>query len=534
MTSTTTHYICPKCEADSVEKSRVKFGEKVIVSLLCGHVVPETALIPLRDKGYSLLHSLGYRDYQIEGVKFAEESRTTIGGKEGIRCLIADEQGLGKTWQASGVIALHDDMFPAIVVTKTTLTIQWWHELRRLVGHDKTYQVIRSGKEMAIPGFDVYVLTYDLLKKHEFIFALLGEYPKTLILDECQSIKNHASGRAGAVYEVADKAFNIIGLSGTPIKNHAGEYFSILNILRPDIFSSYDRYVDEHCDFYDTAYGRKIGGLKNPDLFQDLTRKFIIRRTRAEAAPELPTMERVFHHVELSKKLQSAYKDAVKELEELLYAEQDEDTMSNMLAIYAKMRKITGLSKGALECVDYVTDFLLSTDRKIVIFLHHHTVATLLEANLNKWLSDGGYRPILNLHSGLSGEQRAETVRKFREEPYRVMIASTLAAGEGLNLQFCSDAIMLERQWNPANEEQAEGRFIRLGRASDAGPVRMIYMIASETIDEYFTELVESKRAIMASTLDGKDISWDQTSLMKELAQAIVSKGKTKWTMTKG
>ena len=46
------------------------------------------------------------------------------------------------------------------------------------------------------------------------------------------------------------------------------------------------------------------------------------------------------------------------------------------------------------------------------------------------------------------------------------MVASQLAAGEGLNLQTCSDCVMHERQWNPGKEEQAEGRFIRIGQTA--------------------------------------------------------------------
>ena len=108
------------------------------------------------------------------------------------------------------------------------------------------------------------------------------------------------------------------------------------------------------------------------------------------------------------------------------------------------------------------------------------------------------------------------------------MIASTQAAGEGLNLQFCSDSIMLERQWNPPREEQAEARFHRFGQMNS---VSVTYMIASGTIDEYFTELVEHKRAIIAETMDNREIKWEENSLMKELAQILVTSGREKWKL---
>jgi hypothetical protein len=56
-------------------------------------------------------------------------------------------------------------------------------------------------------------------------------------------------------------------------------------------------------------------------------------------------------------------------------------------------------------------------------------------------------------------------------------------------------------------------------------------MIVSETIDEFFTEIVETKRAYVASTLDNKQIQWDQQSLMKELAEILVTKGKKAWRL---
>jgi len=152
----------------------------------------------------------------------------------------------------------------------------------------------------------------------------------------------------------------------------------------------------------------------------------------------------------------------------------------------------------------------------------------MLKDGLNSYLKDGGMNPVCEIHSGLSSEDRQNAIEKFKEDGNRIMIASTLASGEGLNLQFCSDAIMLERQWNPANEEQAEARFHRFGQVN---PVTVTYMLATETIDEYFTEIVEQKRAIVAQTLDGKEMQWEQNDLMRELAQMIVTKGSKRFKL---
>jgi SNF2 family DNA or RNA helicase len=510
--------LCPTCGKVAIEKGRIGFGTSKLISLECGHLVSEAVIAGtdyssvISEDGRSLM------SYQIDGVKFAEQSN--------VRCLIADEQGLGKTVQAAALIALHQDkLFPTIVVTKTTIKKQWMWEMFRWV-KTKKVQVLSSTKDVAVPGLDIYVVTYDILKD-EKVFSFIEA--KSIILDECQAIKNHLSGRAKAVQKIVSdhKIEHIIGLSGTPIKNHAGEYFTILNLLQPTRFPELQRYLNTYCDSYETPYGWKVGGLKDPEYFHQRTSDFIIRRTKAEVLKDLPELSRQFHHVELRKDLQKSYIAASKELEELFYAEEDENTSTAMIAVMTKMRQITGISK-VQECVDYVTDFLLSTDRKIVIFVHHHAVAGLLESELNSWLRDGNYPAVLNLSSDLNADKRADLVQTFKNTNARIMIASTLAAGEGLNLQFCSDAIMLERQWNPANEEQAEARFHRYGQTN---PVSITYMLASETIDEYFTELVEQKRAIVAATLDNKEIAWESSSLLKELAQILVTKGKKSWRL---
>jgi SNF2 family DNA or RNA helicase len=200
------------------------------------------------------------------------------------------------------------------------------------------------------------------------------------------------------------------------------------------------------------------------------------------------------------------------------------------IAIMSKMRHITGLSK-VPAVAEQIREFLESQpiDKKLTVFTHHQDVMDLLAAECHEFLQEMGLTKPLLMKGTLSADDRYKLALRFREdEKARVMIASTLAAGEGLNLQFCSDAIMMERQWNPANEEQAEARFHRYGQKN---AVVVNYSIVSETIDEYFTELVEQKRAIVAGALDNKEVQWDQNSLMSDLAMILVTKGKKAWKL---
>lgn len=513
---------CPVCGKTAIEKSRLTIGKSKIINLLCGHVMPESSL-GMTD--YSLIKSTDGKTlmpFQIEGVKFAENANA--------RCLIADEQGLGKTVQACALLSLHkDSLTPAVLVTKTTLKQQWMYEVLKWVDTKKV-QVLKSSTDIALPGMDFYVITYDILKT-EKVFSLVTI--KTIVLDECQAIKNHLSGRAKAVQAIvtAHGIEHILGLSGTPIKNNAGEYFTILNLLSPSRFHSFQSYIRNYCDSYETQFGYKVGGLFSVEHFNNATKDIIIRRTQEEVLPDLFALKqpRKFQHVSFDDpKFKKAYAAKLAELEELFYADDSAENRANQLAVMNMLRQITGAAKVS-SCVDYVTDFLLSTERKIAIFVHHHLTADLLEQELNKWLIDGGYDKAVTYRAG---DNREAVIKSFSSPNARVLIASTLASGEGFDgLQhLCSDMIMLERQWNPANEEQTEGRIARFGQTK---PCNFIYMIASETIDEYFTELVEEKRAIMKETLDGVDNNntWQTEGLMRELASILVSKGNKKWKL---
>jgi SWI/SNF-related matrix-associated actin-dependent regulator 1 of chromatin subfamily A len=517
---------CKVCKKIAVEESRLKIGKTLIIRLACGHLLHEETLSSSKQTYESIIFSDGCkpREYQIDAVKFAEEAN--------VRCIIADEQGLGKTIEALSLLRLHPEkLLPAVIVCPSTVKLQWMFEIHRICGSGKEFlvQVVQSGKERAMPGFKIYVITYDMLKKEDMFEFLPEGTIKTIIIDECQRVKNHLSDRAKAVQRIAKLTPHVVAMSGTPIKNNAGEYYTVLNLVSPTRFPHYQKYIDNYCDAYSNGWGQKVGGLKDSERFHGDTKDIIIRRTKAEVLKDLPSLERKFHHVELDRKLNKAYESAMKELDDMLYGDSSEfEKGTAMIAIMSKMRHITGISKVA-ECVDFTTEFLLSTDRKLVIFTHHQDVMEMLESQLNRWCREGNFGAVCKLHSGLDGNARTKLVEEFKsDDSKRILIASTLAAGEGLNLQFCSDAILLERQWNPANEEQVEGRFHRFGQLNN---VSITYMLASGTIDEFFTELVEIKRSIVAATLDNKQIEWNQQSLMKELSEILVTRGRKAWSL---
>jgi len=557
---------CSVCDkvADELYRFTLPNGE-ILKSYKCGHtVVAQSFLVeesePVEDidAKYRIISKDNKSpfQYQIEGAKFIEKS--------GFRAMVMDEPGLGKTLQALLAVHLHKEKtLPALIICKSSLVMQIYKEIHRFFGYKEGYivQLIQKGTDIPIEGFDFYIVSYDVLRrisgrsKNKEVSDInwseenrkknpLLSFPfKTLILDEVQAIKNPESARTKEVREIAANIPNIIALSATPAKNHAGELFIPLNILQPSRFRNYKSFLRQHVDQYWRGRSYKLGGLRDPQYFREITSDFIIRRKREDVLPDLPKgANRLFREVDFQNvQLANAYKEAQKEFEDFYFSVGEKglnsfNNATNILAMLNAMRKLVGIAK-VPAVVDFLEEFIEGTDRKIVVFLHHIDARNLLELHLKKlsaqYTKDGDDKTAkalvpLFLGSDLGQEARLSRVEQFRDSDSRILIASTQAAGEGLNIQFVSDAIMMERQWNPGNEEQAEGRFIRIGMTADRVDVH--YFIATGTVDEFFTDIVEFKRAAM-NTIDGEEFVWNETGLLAELAEAVATKGGKKWSL---
>jgi SNF2 family DNA or RNA helicase len=303
----------------------------------------------------------------------------------------------------------------------------------------------------------------------------------------------------------------------------------------PERFISQASFYRNYVEGYYDNYGRShIGGLKNPLHFKKVTEKNIIRFEREEVMPQLPKINRMFTFFDMAAEVQKAYDSSFRQFaavaNQIDLGHAKFEDYSNMMAFLSKMRHACGLSK-VDPCVEFVSQFIEENDRQIVIFVHHIDVGDILELKLKQALPDIGIKRLKS-----DSKDRDEIIQActrygwYSNDPKdRILIASTLAAGEGINLQACSDAVILERQWNPANEEQAEARFTRIG--SVAKCVNINYMLVIQTVDEYLSELVEKKREICRKTYGHETISWDETSLMKELMSTLLAKGAKKYRL---
>jgi SNF2 family DNA or RNA helicase len=499
-------------------------------SLTCGHVIqnamPFVETLDTFLDSHKSLDGKSAFPFQKEGVKFAMQS--------GMRCLIADEMGLGKTIQAilSALAAYRAGMVNRILVfTKSSIKIQIAREFMRWSNAELLPHIINRPDQEPIDGFAVTIMSYDMSWRMDWSDEIWSKFDM-IILDEVQMVKAGLGGNSKRGRFLLDKASNakyVLELSGTPFKNNLPEYYNALHILKPDRFPSFRNFVVTYTD-PNSRLSR--AGLRKDrvNLFKKYTEDIVIRREVEEVMPQMPRVQRNFRYSDLHGKYKEAYEKQYREFIEK-YTQNDTKTFggfNNLLQYITAMRVITSMSK-VESTVELVSDYLMNNGDKMVIFYHHKLAGTLLFNELSKICQEGGFEPPLQFLAEMDAKERDEALQKFEKTGCRILIASTLSGGEGINLQFCNRMILHERQWNPANEQQAEGRFRRIGAVSDT--VFADYCIAAGTIDDFFTEIVEKKRSAVKSGLNFEFTDWNESDLMVELMATLYTKGIQKWRL---
>lgn len=529
---------CPTCGKVAKEKSSIDTtgleGNIRIIFLECGHQIvkvleSQSPFEKLIFDGDSTCNHTWNKTkciecgakrlypFQIEGARALENA--------GGRLALFDEMGLGKTIQALAFLAFKkEERWPFLWVTKAGTMYQHLKEIVRVLGDTAIPYPLTKGTMKPVKGLN-HIASYDVFRRMDMsVFAEAGF--KTIVLDECQAIKNPDSQRTKAIRILAKHIPSVIPMSGTFWKNRGSEAFVVLNLLDPTKFWSFKDFRDRYVTTYWDGAREKEGGLKK-DFLKGVTH-IAIRRERTEVLPELPLVNRTEIKCEVPAHAREIYnqeadalvrdlQDAVLEGRENSFQEQ-----GSILQHLVVMRQVVGIAK-VDTTVEYAKEFLEETDRKLVVFVHHIKCGELILGQLTKWCAENDFPQPLSLSAALSPEERSKVQDLFNGPSSRLLIASTQASGEGLNLQTCSDCVMHERQWNPANEEQAEGRFIRIGQMANS--VNAVYIHGDDTIDTDLNDIVERKRVQFHVSMNkGEMPTWVQVDIVKELARRIAEK----------
>jgi len=305
----------------------------------------------------------------------------------------------------------------------------------------------------------------------------------------------------------------VIALSGTPIVNKPIEAYNALRLIRPEVFSSSQYYIQRYCDPKWNGFGLDTSGASHTqELHELLTGTVMIRRLKRDVLPQLPPKVRSFVPVQLHNRedYRLAEEDFIGFLRETKGAEAARRA-SNAEAL-AKIEALKQLSvQGKLaESIDWISDFL-ENGEKLVVFAVHKFV---IEALMQKF-----GKIAVKIDGSVSLSERNKAVEAFQgNDKIRLFVGNIKAAGVGLTLTASSNVVFLELPWTPGDLSQAEDRCHRIGQKDS---VNIYFLLAPDTIEERLAHILDSKRKVLDAVLDGEITA--QESLLTELIKGYIS-----------
>ncbi|OKL60993.1 hypothetical protein UA08_03921 [Talaromyces atroroseus] len=196
------------------------------------------------------------KSFQLEGLNWMmrQEQTQYKGG------LLGDEMGMGKTIQAVSLLMSDYPVGkPSLVVVPPVALMQWQSEIKeytdgklKVLVHHNSSPKIKHLKRKDLLSYDVIMISYSglesmyrkeqkgwqredgLVKENSVIHSI--DFHR-LILDEAHSIKQRTTSVARACFAL--KSTYKWCLSGTPVQNRIGEFFSLLRFLEVRPFACY-------------------------------------------------------------------------------------------------------------------------------------------------------------------------------------------------------------------------------------------------------------------------------------------------------
>jgi SNF2 family DNA or RNA helicase len=355
------------------------------------------------------------------------------------------------------------------------------------------------------PTADVTLTTYAILRSEEDLLA--GENWDTAILDEAQNIKNSTTRAANVVREL--DARHRLCLTGTPLENHLGELWSLFHFLLPGFLG------DERSfrRLYRTPIEKEGNSLRREQLARRV-RPFLLRRTKAEVAAELPPKTEIIRSVELIGAQRDLYESVRVTVDRAVRAEIERVGLArSQIAILDALLKLRQVccdprlvkmvaarhvaESAKLALLAEMLPKLIEEGRRILIFSQFTSMLALIEAQLHEL----GIDYVL-----LTGDtrDREKPVKRFQAQEVPVFLISLKAGGTGLNLTAADTVIHYDPWWNPAVETQATDRAHRIGQLQ---PVFVYKLIVAGSVEERIVEMQQRKADIASAILAGTDLA---------------------------
>jgi SNF2 family DNA or RNA helicase len=444
---------------------------------------------------------------------------------QGVGCIVGNVMGLGKTLSALSVMAnlaheSEEKRLPRpkfLVVLPRALRRTWVNEteertdLKVLDVFDLKKSIPVTAKKnykINVPDYaDVYIAPYDLYSFSEF--SLFLEWDFTVIFaDEGHLLRNDRAERSVAFRKL--KGLKVV-LSGTPIQNSLAELWSLIATANPQL---------------PTRLPFNMKRFSTNDLLSvnKILRQNMIRHTLTSAGISLPQKHVFRLKYELSPVQRVIHSDlrqhsryAVQEGNQTVVIYHGNPTsamrqLSTHPAVlddrYGQLMKQTNSSEldylmrtsGKAMVISSLIDKVRKLDKK-VLFVCQFVESLRIVGYLCR-ASDVAFVAVNSKDKPADVDEKIET---FKLPGVTALIAMTKAISLGLNLTESSGVVIVDADYNPQNDKQAEDRIYRIGQEKET---YIYYLSALDSVEEQVEAISTNKLKLesqLGLTIAGSD-----------------------------
>jgi len=435
--------------------------------------------------------------------------------RHGLGACLADDMGLGKTIQTLALLQRAREQGrrrPVLLVCPLSVLHHWKLEAARftpelpVVVHHGTKRRKGASFTRAAKASALVLTSYAILSRDRKM--LEKQNWAGVVLDEAQNIKNPGTLQARAARAMGT-GFRI-ALTGTPVENHVGELWSLMEFLNPGLLGSMAAFKKVFLVPIQAEGDREAA-----ERLRRLTHPFILRRMKTDRSvvPDLPRKVESKVFCPLTKEQASLYMAVTRETEEAILESSGMERRGAILAALSKLKQIcnhpahflddnsslTGRS-GKLNRLEEILEELLEVGDRCLIFTQFTKMGALLQRHIQETFG----REVLYLHGGVPKMRRDRMVERFQAEEGGppIFLLSLKAGGTGLNLTGANHVIHFDRWWNPAVESQATDRAYRIGQRRK---VQVHKFLCTGTLEERIDEMIERKRGVARMVVAGGD-----------------------------
>lgn len=444
-------------------------------------------------------------------------TRTKAGGRPKVR-----NTNIGSDAAAGDAAGLR-----ALVVCPKSVVFNWESETARFAPSLTTGRLAPRTAQLVPAGVRLVIVNYAQLRLNAA--ALAAETWDAVILDEGQNIKNPASATAAAARAL--RTAHRLVLTGTPVENRLLDLWSLFAFAQPGLLGG------------QSAFKRLYDDRENPAAaharLAARVRHFLLRRTKAQVARDLPARTEEDIVVELDGPQRKLYDAELKRARQMLLGVQSEREFDaqrfHILQSLLRLRQIccdprlvgaelaaetnspgrTAREKSAardgtgaaprkaaasakLEALLDTLEPLLEEGHRVLVFSQFVSMLGLIREELVA-------RDQRHLLLTGQTENRQELVEQFQSaDGPPVFLLSLKAAGAGLNLTAASYVVLYDPWWNPAVEAQAIDRTHRIGQKAHVIAYRLL---ARDTVEEKIRALQKEKAALAAAVVQEESLA---------------------------